>query len=306
VRRGATVVGGARVLGAAVVGRGATVGAGAILESGAVVAAGATVCEGATMGATDRAERGGTFPAAGCTRELALVGGERRWSDGTVAASCDAYRHPADPFYKYEGAVGSGTYTIDPLGGAPFRVWCEMDYQGGGWTKVMSLGAGTTTLGTGAVNENGTWTTQGQGTAAGKVSNAAWAALGGSGAFLMRVTSPSDGKLMNNGAGALKWVTTNGATWPAWGTSQRPGNYRLECDYDLDGVVDESQTYGADSRSTCLYGTYWLYDHNYTGSPQCYGFGATQLQTNIHFCGLANGTDSEGGVTGTHHLFVRG
>ncbi|MGM0577676.1 MAG: EGF domain-containing protein, partial [Myxococcota bacterium] len=72
-----------------------------------------------------------------------------RWEDGTHAASCDGYRHP-DGKYVYDGAVGSGVYRIDPDGpdpGAPFRVYCDMSTDGGGWTRVGRLYAGSRTIG---------------------------------------------------------------------------------------------------------------------------------------------------------------
>jgi hypothetical protein len=63
--------------------------------------------------------------------------GFRRWADGTYAASCDGYRHPASD--TYTGATGDGVYRINPGGTGPIDVWCEMDLQGGGWTQILNL-----------------------------------------------------------------------------------------------------------------------------------------------------------------------
>lgn len=70
---------------------------------------------------------------------VAGAGGAREWSDGSVAASCNAYRHPG-PSGSYEGATGTGSYTISPTG-TPIAVWCDMDFDGGGWTMYLSTRA---------------------------------------------------------------------------------------------------------------------------------------------------------------------
>jgi hypothetical protein len=69
--------------------------------------------------------------------------GVRSWSDGTLAASCYEYRYPPEG-YVYDGAVGDGTYRIDPDGGDAANAWsagCVMDVAGGGWTRVASQAA---------------------------------------------------------------------------------------------------------------------------------------------------------------------
>ncbi len=70
------------------------------------------------------------------------MAGVRKWGDGTSAASCLGYLHP--PAGKvYSGDTGSGVYSIDPTGGSPFSVVCDMTRDGGGWTLLMKA-AGTT------------------------------------------------------------------------------------------------------------------------------------------------------------------
>ncbi|TNF24957.1 MAG: hypothetical protein EP329_23895 [Deltaproteobacteria bacterium] len=60
-----------------------------------------------------------------------------RWSDGTVAESCDAYLHPTG---GQEAATSDGVYRIDPDGDAgpvaPLVVTCDMTADDGGWTRV--------------------------------------------------------------------------------------------------------------------------------------------------------------------------
>ncbi len=69
---------------------------------------------------------------------IVSAGSFRRWSDGTVATTCNAYRAPTGN-YSYSGTTGDGIYRIDPDGagaGAPFDADCDMTNDGGGWTLV--------------------------------------------------------------------------------------------------------------------------------------------------------------------------
>jgi len=62
-------------------------------------------------------------------------GSTRKWSDGTYAPSCNAYRNPVSP-YTYANATGDGLYRIEPSGYSAFDVYCDMTSSSGGWTLV--------------------------------------------------------------------------------------------------------------------------------------------------------------------------
>jgi hypothetical protein len=79
--------------------------------------------------------------------------GVRTWSDGAIAKSCYAYRHPTDGVHTYTGATGDGLYRIQPTGFSPFDVWCEMTLESGGWTRVGKFNLNTT----GATYDGQSW-----------------------------------------------------------------------------------------------------------------------------------------------------
>jgi len=72
-------------------------------------------------------------------------GSGRQWSDGTYARSCYFYKYP--PYgYSYAGLTGDGIYTVDadgPIGNPPFRVYCDMTAQDGGWTLAVGIAGNT-------------------------------------------------------------------------------------------------------------------------------------------------------------------
>ncbi|TNF37976.1 MAG: hypothetical protein EP329_01670 [Deltaproteobacteria bacterium] len=70
----------------------------------------------------------------------ALTAGDPgRYSDGSVATSCETYLHPTEA--NQTAATTDGIYRVDPDGAgatfAPFTVYCDMNADGGGWTLVQ-------------------------------------------------------------------------------------------------------------------------------------------------------------------------
>jgi hypothetical protein len=89
----------------------------------------------------------GSWQGVQGVKTVALISGQRRWSDGTAATSCETYRRPVLSGEVYSGSTGDGVYLIDPDGptggGTAFPVWCDQTTETGGWTLLMRA-AGTT------------------------------------------------------------------------------------------------------------------------------------------------------------------
>jgi hypothetical protein len=66
------------------------------------------------------------------------VGGALRYSDGTVAATCDEYLNPP-PDKVVVGSPGDGVYTISPDGVSELDVFCDMTTDDGGWTLIATF-----------------------------------------------------------------------------------------------------------------------------------------------------------------------
>lgn len=65
--------------------------------------------------------------------------GYRAWSNGTYAATCEAYRRPAG-MHHYSGSAGNGIYRIHPATlPSPLDAYCDMTDDDGGWTLVAAI-----------------------------------------------------------------------------------------------------------------------------------------------------------------------
>ncbi|TNF25237.1 MAG: hypothetical protein EP329_23435 [Deltaproteobacteria bacterium] len=130
----------------------------------------------------------------------------RHWSDGSNAASCNAYRYPSSP-YLYSGSTGSGVYTID-IGGGPFDVYCDMVNDGGGWTLVVNISNTTNAHG----NTTGAYGDIRQTTGAAKLSDATINALTTIGYWRYNCGATYNAFVLND---AVTWIsqTTNGYNW---------------------------------------------------------------------------------------------
>jgi hypothetical protein len=68
----------------------------------------------------------------------------RRRDDGTYEANCNDYRQE----FRYTGATGNGMYWIQPDSKrSPFKAYCEMTADDGGWTRFWWYRAGTSLTG---------------------------------------------------------------------------------------------------------------------------------------------------------------
>lgn len=91
----------------------------------------------ATLGQTSKAYK---FNIANA--RIKVVGSGRGYTDGSYAASCYAYKNPGATF-EYAGSTGSGLYTIQIPGVSGTNlVYCDMDNDGGGWTRLYYQAAG--------------------------------------------------------------------------------------------------------------------------------------------------------------------
>lgn len=84
----------------------------------------------------------GTYQVEALNAAIQNFGAYRAWADGQVAKSCLDYRNPGAG-YEYSGATGDGIYRVQPAGQPAGNVYCDMTRDGGGWTLVARIRAGS-------------------------------------------------------------------------------------------------------------------------------------------------------------------
>ncbi len=220
---------------------------------------------------------------------------------------------------------GDGAYWIKPVGysGSAFKVYCLMDYDGGGWMKVLQYHGGNTVTGSSPINQDGLWTDELYGNQHGYVGSEAFNLMfSNKREILIKCQNPGDSKFLNNGNGTGKFIAVN-FDFTNFGAIQRPPvnsgaySYEIQHDCNSDGTFDHSFSYLFDNRGPCHgapTSSVWLYDHNYNGTlilnstvpypvpgsaPQCFTFKSTEFRSNLHFMGIA-GAQSDGEVPTGH------
>lgn len=200
-------------------------------------------------------------------RVLVDDGTRRAWSDGTYAATCEAYRRPPAG-YAYAGSTGSGLYAIDPDGdGAPMTVYCDQVTEDGGWTRVVNavpVGSWSEVRVTQATVLAGTADKARVDTANGWIGLDRWPLLGDE--LLEKCSGGTAGTHAAYGAFSINPASNWSVNWTIGGNWASLHNNRglSTTDYDRDIWNDPCVTYTGHESSgwgwhaSCHIGSFWF------------------------------------------------